>query len=898
ISLTGQPHTVVSPAQPSRLVIEDLAHLPTTEREAETYRLASEEALRPFNLSTGPVLRVKLLRLGEQEHVILLTMHHIVSDAWSLGIFVRELAALYQAFNSSAPSPLAELSIQYSDFALWQREWLQGEVLERELAYWRKQLGGELPVLELPTDHPRPAIQSYQGAYLPIRIPTEVAQALRELAQQPQCTLFMVLLAAFQAVLFRLTSQEDVVVGTPIAGRNRAEIEPLIGFFINTLVLRTNVSGNPSFRELIGRVKEVALGAYAHQDVPFEKLVEELHPERDLSRSPLFQVMFSMQNVAADGAVETSGLRLSPVESKRESAKFDLTLSLTDLGEAITGTLEYNTDLFETATIERISERFLNLLRAVAADPDQRVGHVELLSAAEREQLLVEWNDTAVEQPRELCIQESFERQAALTPDAVAVVFGNEQLTYAELNRRANHLGHHLRSLGVGAETLVGLCVERSPELLVGLLGILKAGGAYVPLDPNYPAERLEYMLADADLSVVVTQRQFATLMSESQCVVWMDDYAQPALAGENPALVTEPANLAYVIYTSGSSGRPKGVAITHAALVNHAQSMATHYELKATDRVLQFASLSFDVALEELFPTWGSGGCVVMRTGAELTAAEFWTLVREHEISVVNLVTWYWQEVMEELARREEPLPSSLRLMVIGSERGRGAQLAVWSRLLPDGVRLMHGYGPTEATVTATVSEVGNREWDSAESLPIGRGIGNVEAYVLDQRQELVGVGIAGELYLGGAGMGRGYLGRAAETAEKFVPDSYSGRAGARLYRTGDLAKWRADGELEFIGRVDEQVKVRGYRIELGEIEAALLGHGGVREAVVVAREDRLVGYVVAEADELNTAYVREYLIERLPSYMVPSALIQLTELPLTPNGKVDRKALALRED
>ncbi len=900
----GRPAQVIAPALTIKLPVVDLRKLPETERETEVRRLVTEGAERPFDLSQGPLLRVALLRLGDEEYVGLLTLHHIVSDGWSTGILIREMARLYVAFFSGGSLSLPQLPIQYADFAVWQRQWLQGEVLETRLAYWKQQLTGASALLDLPTDHPRPVLQTFRGAHQSVMLPKTLTKGLKALGRQEGVTQFMTLLAAFKALLHRYTSQEDLVVGTPIANRNRLEIEGLIGCFVNALVLRTDLSGNPCFRDLLQRVREVCLGAYGHQDLPFDRLVEELRLQRDLSRNPLFQVMFVLQN-ASLRAVELPGLTLSPVEADSETAHFDLILVVVDAEQGLTVSFVYNTDLFEAATIARMLGNFQTLLEAVVADPEQRLSDLPLLTDAERQQLLVEWNDNKTDYPRDLCIHQLFEAQAQRTPDAIAVVFEHEQLTYGELNRRTNQLAHYLRALGVGPEVLVAVCLERSLEMVIGLLGILKAGGAYVPLDPAYPKERLSFMLKDAQAPVLLTQKRLVAGLPECEARVICLDSGWEAIAsesGENPISSTTPENLAYVIYTSGSTGQPKGVLVSHGSIADYCRSAQRYFELDASDGVLQFASLSFDVSLEEILPTLMVGAKLVVMGTDMWQPAEFHQKISEFGLTVLTFPTAYWQELARQWAGVPELVPSiQPRLFIVGGDTMLPDGLDLWQRTPVNAVRLLNVYGPTETTITATAFEFspGLCENRTFQKIPIGRPLANREIYILDNYGNPVPVGVPGELHIGGVSLARGYLNRPELTAEKFVPNPFSEEPGARLYKTGDLARYLPDGNIEFLGRVDHQVKIRGFRIELGEIEAALDQHPAVREAVVLAPQDapgerRLVAYVVAEQESRPTANdLRSFLKEKLPEHMVPALFVLLDALPLIPNGKVDRRAL-----
>jgi amino acid adenylation domain-containing protein len=887
----GEPVQVVYPATELPLAVVDLRELPAKEREAEARRLAGEEARRPFDLSAGPLLRATLMRLGEAEHVLVLVMHHIISDGWSTGVLVGEVKALYEAFTTGGESPLEELPLQYADHARWQREWLRGEVLEEQLAYWRRRLEGAAHALELPTDRPRPPARSFRGATHRVRLSAELLGALRRVGQQEGATLFMTLLAGFQALLHRYSGQQDISVGSPIAGRNHVELEPLIGFFVNTLVLRSRVRGEAPFRELLKQVKEASLGAYAHQDVPFEKLVEELQPVRDLSRTPLFQVMFVLQN-APTPELSVGGMKLQPLEVDSQTSKFDLTLSLAESEAGLEGVLEYSTELFERSTIARMAEHLRVLLEGVAADAGRSIAELPLLTEEERRQLR-DWNDVRLDAPRDACIHELFEAQVERTPEAVAVEFEGRRLTYRELNRRANQLAHHLRTQGVGPEVRVGVCLDRSEEMVAALLGVLKAGGAYVPMDPVYPEERLALMLEDARAGVLVTQTKYRERFGALAGAVVCLDEAREAL-GEaregNPRAGARGGDLAYVIYTSGSTGRPKGVAIEHQSAVAFLHWSRSVFAPEELSGMLASTSICFDLSVFELFAPLSTGGTVVVVENA----LRLPSLKPVTAVTLVNTVP----SAMAELVR-SGGVPPSVRTVNLAGEPLPGA-LARGIYQLPHVRRLYNLYGPTEDTTYSTFVLV-PRQLEGEPT--IGRPLAGTQAYIVDDRMQPVPVGVPGELFLGGAGLARGYLGRPELTAERFIPNPFSPEAGARLYRTGDRARFLSDGTLEYLGRADFQVKVRGFRIELGEVEAALRGCAGVRDVVVAAREEgaagrRLVGYVVAAAGvTLEVGELRRQLKERLPEYMVPSAFVVLEALPLTPNGKVDRKALPAPE-
>ncbi|MCC5601602.1 non-ribosomal peptide synthetase [Nostoc favosum] len=896
--IEGQAVAVISEEKPLKLSIFNISSLPANRQEAEVKQLAFQEAQKPFDLKSDLLLRVKLLCLSEQEHIVLLTMHHIVSDGWSTDVLVQEIATLYPAFFSGQSSPLPELPIQYVDFATWQRQWLQGKVLETQLSYWLKQLENAPKVLELPTDHPRPAIQTFRGATYSFKLSKELSASLNKLSQQQGSTLFMTLLAAFQTLLWRYTGQEDIVVGSPIANRNRAEIEGLIGFFVNILVLRTNLAGNPSFEELLKRLREVALCGFAHQDLPFELLVEQLQPERDLSHTPLFQVMFVLQN-APMSALELPDLTLSPLETNSDTANFDLNLHIIETESGLVGSLEYSTDLFEETSIHRMVEHLQTLLEGIVANPQQRLSELPLLRESEKHQLLVEWNDTQVEYPQQQCIHELFEAQVERTPDALAVVFESEQLTYRELNTRANQLANYLQQLGVKPEVLVGIYVERSLSIVIGLLAILKAGGAYVPLDSSYPKERLAYMLEDSRPSVLLTQQHLVENLPTNQAQVICIDSDWQLIADENrenPGCNITVDNLAYVIYTSGSTGKPKGAMNTHQGICNRLLWMQDAYQLTAADCVLHKTPFSFDVSVWEFFWT--------LMTGAQLVVAQpeghrdpsyIVNLILKQQITTLHFVPSMLQAFLE--AEGLEKCQSLVRVIASGEALPVQLQQRFFNRL---NAQLHNLYGPTEAAVDVTFWQCEKDSVTNQNTVLIGQPIANIQIYLLDKYLNPVVVGVTGEVYIGGVGVGRGYLNRPELTAEKFIPNPFSDEP-TRLYRTGDLARYLANGEIEYIGRIDNQVKIRGLRIELGEIEAIISQYPAVRETVVVVSEEsadsqRIVAYIVPQTEQtLAIPELRGFLESKLPSYMVPAAFVTLEALPLTPNGKVDRKALPM---
>ncbi len=895
----GQPEQVILPELELRLPVIELKDPAVIDEHVR------QEAASPFDLQQAPLLRAKLLHLADDDHVLLLNLHHIIADGWSMGVLAREISALYNAAVAGSQAALPDLPVQYADYAVWQRDWLQGEALERQLAYWRTQLAG-LHALELPLDRPRPATPSYRGGQQPFVLSPIVTDKLKALGRAEGVTLFMILLTTLQVLLHRYSGQNDFAVGTPIAGRTRPELDGLIGLFVNTLVLRSDLSGNPSFRSALRRTREVALGAYGHQELPFEKLVEELQPERDLSRNPLFQVMLTLHNTPP-AEFELAGLAATRVPCDTGTAKFDLSLSLRESAGELEGVWEFAADLFEAATIGRLAGHFHTLLEGILDNPDARLSELPLLTEAERSQVLREWNVTDRPYPSDRCIQQLFEAQVARTPRSTALVFEDRSLSYGELNTRANRLAHHLRALGVGPEVVVGLCVDRSPELVVAMLGILKAGGAYLPTDPSYPQERLAFMLEDSAAPVVVTQSALAANFKDYTGVLVCLDRDADRIAGQSPDDPQSGAaaeNLAYVIYTSGSTGKPKGVQIGHRAVVNFLHAMRDRPGLTDRDVVLAITTMTFDIAVFEIHLPLITGATVVMvprdvaRDATRLAAA-----MDRSGATVMQATPATWRMLLN-AGWQGRP-----NLTMLSGGEAMPRELA--DQLLSRGRELWNLYGPTETTVYSA----GCRVTAGTSPVPIGEVIANTQIYLLESGTDRdagtlhpVPVGIPGELYIGGDGLARGYLNRPELTAERFVevPSVCLGRADGqpvRLYRTGDRARWRPDGNLEFLGRLDHQVKLRGYRIELGEIEAVLAEHPSVREAVVAVRDEtstdrRLVCYVVQNAGEpLSAEELRGYLKAKLPDYMVPARFVLLEHLPLTPSGKVDRKALPAPE-
>ncbi len=886
----GEPIQRIAAVEDSHFLLRDHDLRQHADSEVDLRQLYEEEAHTSFDLEAGPLIRGRLVRQQEDQYALLITMHHIVSDGWSVAVLLNELSALYRAFARGEADPLPELAVQYPDYAVWQRHWMQGEVLRQQVEHWKATLAGTRALLELPADHVRPSDQDYAGAWLEVMLDEELVTGLKELSKRHGATLYMTLLAGWAALLGRLSGQQDILIGTPVANRRQGELEALIGFFVNTLVLRTDLSGRPRVGELLERVKSQSLGAQQHQDIPFEQVVEIVQPERSLAHSPLFQVMFAWQN-APRGALDLVGLKTMGLEmATHRVARFDLTVSLWEMDERIAGGVEYATALYEKATIERYMGYWRRMLEGMVAGSEQVVDCLDLLPESERYQVLYEWNRTEAVYPQK-CIHELFEDQVRRNAEAVAVEFEGRKLTYGELNRSANQLGHYLRRVGVGPEARVGLCMERSLEMVIGLLGILKAGGAYVALDPRYPQERLKFMAEDSFISVLVTQSGLLEQLPGLPKVICVDnDFVEIAReSGKDIELPLYPENLAYVIYTSGSTGRPRGVAIQHGSanvLLQWAREVFSAEELGG---VLASTSICFDLSVFEIFAPLSWGGKAIMVRDA-LSLAE---MAQNSGVTLLNTVPSAMAELL-----RIEGVPGSIRTVNLAGEAlPPNIVEQLYKELKME--RVFNLYGPSEDTTYSTYACLKKSEIN--ERVSIGKPISNTQAYVLDREYQPVPAGVTGELFLGGQGGARGYLNQPELTAEKFIPNPFSERGGERIYRTGDQVKWGKNGNLEFLGRMDQQVKVRGYRIELGEIEAALQAHEGVRACAVIVREDqsaekRVVAYVVRNGAVKAEAF-SEFLKQRLPEYMVPSVFVEMEQLPLTPNGKIDRKALPAPE-
>jgi amino acid adenylation domain-containing protein len=903
-SVDGEAVTRIVPAEKSWFDLTEHDLRGHSNAAAEIECLTAQEAQAAFDLEAGRLIRGLLIRQGDEDYVLLITMHHIVSDGWSMGVLSNELGALYSALVRGEADPLPTLSVQYVDYASWQRKWIEGDIFRRQADYWKKMLAGSPDPMELPSDHPRQSKQDHAGSVVGIVLDERLAAGLREIGKRHGTTLHMTLLAGWAALMARLSGQTDIVIGTPVANRGRVEIERLIGFFVNTLALRVDVSRSPTVGDLLARVKARSLDAQQHQDIPFEQVVELIQPARSLAHSPLFQVMFAWQNAPREGTVSFPGVEVRPMQSvPHVTAKFDLTLSLREGGEKIAGELEYASALFERATVEKYTEYFRRLLEGMVHDDSQAVDRLPIMPEAERRQVLYGWNATEAEYPLEKCVQDLFEEQVQKTPDAVAVVFEDASLSYKELNRRANHLAHYLRHLGVKPDARVAICVERSMEMIIGLLGVLKSGGAYVPLDPAYPVERLQYMLADSEPVVLLTQGRLQGYLAPSRLPIVCLDQDWEIIArhsGDNLGGGGEPQDLLYIIYTSGSTGNPKGIALPQRALVN---LLMWHWSgLRRAARTLQYASLSFDASCHEIFSALCSGGGLfLIEEDLRLDIAALADFITKHGIEKMILPVVVLDQLAQELCGRPNNLNIAQELIATGEQlRVTRGMVEFFQR---SGASLHNHYGPSEThVVTAYPLEGDPASWPAKPS--IGRPIANTQIYILDGHRQPVPVGVTGELYIGGVGVARGYLNRPELTAERFLQDPFVSDAQARMYRTGDLGRWLADGNIEFLGRNDFQVKIRGFRIELGEIEARLAEHSGVREAIVVSREGasgdkRLVAYYTCvetlegSKDRMRAEQLRAHLLAKLPEYMAPSAYVKLERLPLTPNGKLDRKAL-----
>ncbi len=911
-TVDGQPVKQILPELTVTLAARDLRDAEMQQHESHVREFIRQEAYKPFQLDQCPLFCLHLFHTQAAEHLFVMTIHHIIYDGWSIGVFMQELSALYNAFVQDAPSPLPELPIQYADFAYWQRDRMKGKTLEQELEYWRQQLAGPLPTLDLPLDFARSPQQTFSGAHYRFQLSAELSANLKAVCRQQKCSLYMLLLAAFKVLLFRYSGQEDMVVGSPIANRTRSELEGLIGFFVNTLVLRTDLSGNPTFRELLARVRKMTLEAHEHQHTPFDMLVAELQPERRLNRQALFQVLFVLQNAPMQ-IMQFAGIKAEPLVLEEERVKFDLAFELTDATKSISGTIMYNTALFAPETARRMAKHFQTLLQRVVPAFELPISELPILTNEEEQQILVDWNRTHADYATDACLHSLFEQQATRSPESIAVVFQDQRLTYRELDHRANQLARYLIRHGIGPDIPVGVCTQRSLEMVVALLGTLKAGGAYVPIDPGYPGDRVVFMLKDSQAPVLLTQAVVAETLTEQHARIVCLDRDWPIIAGEpadSGGSGVEPGHLAYIMYTSGSTGKPKGVMIPHRAICNHMAWMQHQFPLTPDDRVLQKTPFSFDASVWEFYAPLLTGGTLVMaRPGGHQDLDYLFNVMVEHHITIVQFVPSLLRLLLDEggLERCK-----ALKRLFCGGE-ALGPDLARRFFAIHPTAQLVNLYGPTEVAIDSVFLQL-ERDRKYGQNIPIGRPIANIRTYILDQHEHAVPVGVPGELHLGGAGLARGYWQRSELTDEKFIPNPFRGThppapslgkrwgiesGNGKLYKTGDLARYLPDGNIEFLGRIDHQVKIRGFRIELGEIEALLNAYPAIRENVVVAQPDdsgsrRLVAYFTQHVGEkAAVSDLRDYLSCELPDYMVPSAFVLLDELPLTPNGKVDRRAL-----
>ncbi|ELS49666.1 thioester reductase domain protein [Microcystis aeruginosa FACHB-905 = DIANCHI905] len=896
------PRQIIKPKIQLNLPLVDLQSLSSREQTQELERLTEQEIYTPFDLTQAPLMRTFLVKLKADSYLLFLSLHHSIFDGWSMKVLLQELSHLYEAFLQKQSNPLPDLPIQYGDFAVWQRQQLQGDKLTQEVNYWQQQLTGIPPLLEIPTDHPRPPIQTFKGNNCTFKLSPELSQHLKNISQTSTATLNMTLLTAFNVLLYRYSRQEDIVIGIPSGNRHFPEIEPLIGCFVNTLPIRTQFKENLSFQALLNQVKQVFLEAYEHQDLPLEKVVEVVNPERNISYSPLFQVMFSWEDMLHINHFSMADLKLTPVRMNALIAQFDLTLAMQETTEGLVGSFDYNCALFNQDTIERMITHFQTLLEGIAVNPEQSIELLPILPLSEQK-LLAQWNQTNIYENPKVCIHELFEHQVLKSPNAIAIEWENEKVTYQDLNHRANQLAHYLQSLGVNSEVLVGIYLERSLLVIVGLLAVLKAGGAYIPLDPDYPQQRLTYMAEDAQISLLLTQESLLdSLPAEDVGVIVLDKLAEKLTvqSRENPLSEVVPENLLCLLYTSGSTGKPKGVMLTHAALVNHSWGISEVFGLTESDRVLQFASFGFDVAAEEIFPTWLKGGTVVLRPGQMFpTLTDFADFIEQERLTVLNITPAYWHEWAIAVSQSLATVPSSLRVVAVGGDAVLPETVNIWRQMVGKRVQCINVYGPTEASVTAIVHDLLDYQSEKINSVLIGRPIANTKAYILDQNLQPVPIGVKGELHLCGVRLARGYLNRPELTAEKFIDNPFANAAFNRLYKTGDLARYLPDGNIECFGRIDNQVKIRGFRIELGEIEAVLNQNIDVQTSCVIIREDTpgdkyLVAYIVAHYERIPMiSELRQFLSSKLPLYMVPQAFVFLESLPLTTNLKVDRRAL-----
>lgn len=872
------------------------------DRESQAITLMDEEIQKPFLLETGPLLSLSMYQLEDEDQFLLFKIHHIIADFVSLEKLIQELGFFYNSYAQGKMSTLPPLPIQFVDYAYWQQHNTKGNVYQKQLKYWKEKLGCDLPVLRMPLDRPRPVAMTHNGERIRMKIPAEITTALKELSRKSGVTMFITMLAAYQTLLYRYTGQEDLCVGTSISSRNRPELQNLIGLFANTLVLRNNLEGDPTFADVLKRTRKVAFGAFAHKDIPYEKLIEELKTERNMSHNPFFQTMLTYLTAQDEEDQPFQGIAMETHDLKKKASALELSFTITEQNDELVCSMDFNTDLFNTETIHRLLKYFLNLLQACVDNPQQPISEIRLLSETEEQQLVEKWSGrNKVKQLPEASVHELFSQKATSTPDAIAVRFQDQQYTYRELDERSNQLANYLINKGLGPRKLVGICMERSLEMVVGLLGILKAGNAYVPIDPSYPQERKAFMVNNSEVEILLTLDSEVKSLSSEQCTVISINDEWELIAQESreaSKLKVESEDLMYVIYTSGSTGKPKGVMVSHKGVVNHCFNIVDRFKLNHQDHVLQFTSISFDVAVQEIFPTLLTGATLVLWKDKYISEGrEFLKWIGQEKISVLNTTTAYWSTLVADLKYERAILPSSLKLVIVGGEKVLPETYVTWKNVTDGKVRWINDYGLTETTITATMFEP-DAEWDPQKVVPIGTPLDNVEIYILDNNQRPLPIGVYGELYIGGIGVAKGYWGRPELTKERFVENCFSENSDDKLYKTGDQARFLSDGTIEFLGRLDDQVKIRGYRIEIGEIEAAIEQYGKISQSVVVpfklANEStQLAAYVVLNDSAVRIDELRSFLKSRLPDYMVPSHYVVMDQIPLTVNGKVDEAAL-----
>ncbi|HHJ53748.1 MAG TPA: amino acid adenylation domain-containing protein, partial [Caldithrix abyssi] len=888
----GEPVQIIHDSFPAEIPVIDLTDLPQDQRLDKAKEIAAKDAATPFDLAKGPLFRVQLIKLDETDHLALLNLHHTITDGWSMGVLIREIAALYNALIEDKPSPLPALPVQYADYAVWQRNWLRGEVLEKQIAFWKEYIGENPPVLELPTDHPRPAVQTFNGRSVRWELPKELSRQVLDFSQKQGATLFMTLLAAFQSLMHRYSGQDRILVGSPIANRTRTETEHMIGFFVNTLVFKADFTQAEDFKSLLRQVRENTLKVYAHQDLPFEQIVEAIQPERDMSHSPLFQVAFILQNAPFE-RLQLKDLTIEPFMADNPTAKYDLTLYTSETDEGITCFWEYNTDLFEEATIRRMMEHYQNLLTALVSDPERKIAQADFLTAEEKQKLFHDWNQTRRDFPDQATVHGLFETLVQSQGDRLAAQYKQETLSYEQLNQRANQLAHHLLEKGLEPDDIVGISLPRSLDVPVAILAILKAGGAFLAIDPTYPRDRIAYMIQDSGLKVVITNQSLAESLPFGDVPLVLVDADREAIDNQpetNPDVAVTADNLSYVIYTSGSTGKPKGTMLIHRGLCNLSRAQQKAFDIQPDSRILQFASLSFDASVWETVMALLNGAALILTDQETLVTGQgLLSVLKEQKVTTVTLPP-------SVLAVMPEDALPELKTIITAGEKCTRDLVQRWGRER----QFVNAYGPTETTVCASMYHT---QPDLPIDPPIGKPIDNFQLYVVDANWQPVPIGVPGELCIAGVGLARGYLNRPDLTADRFVPNPFSEQPGARMYRSGDLVRWLPDGNIDFLGRIDHQVKVRGFRIELGEIEAVLTNHEKIRDAVVLLRQDapgeqRLVAYYVTEDEQpLVANALKNYLKQELPDYMIPAAFVHLKAMPLTPNGKVDRKALPAPE-